>query len=67
MPRPFNRTRSYLRDAEALGRLRTALSLESTLDPALVNSAYGQIDALVKVLVEISGQVSAVKNATTSE
>jgi len=56
MARPIMRrnVQSYKRDIESLGRLRTAMLMDHTLDWTMVQKAVKDIDQLVRRLIELS-------------
>lgn len=63
MARPVKRrnVKSYQRDIEALGRLRTALVMDSSLDWTLVKSTIENIDSLMRSLRDLSANATAEK------
>ena len=58
MPRPIKKrtAKSYHRDIEALGRLRTAIKLDLAIDHQLQVKAASDIDTLTETLSRILQQ-----------
>jgi len=59
MSRPIKRrnVKSYSRDIESLGRLRTAIIMDTTLDWTNASEAVEQIDRLVKCMVKLHSSI----------
>lgn len=59
MSRPIKKrnVKSYTRDIESLGRLRTAIMMDQSLDWAHANKSIQQIDKLIASLIELSNSV----------
>ena len=55
MPRPIKKrtAKSYRRDVEALGRLRTAIQVDLDIDRDLQTNAITEIDTLITTLAAI--------------
>jgi len=65
MSRPIKRRRveNYNRDVEALGRLRTAIMQDTSLDATAINDAITDIDRLMKSLITLSNSIKIQKSA----
>jgi hypothetical protein len=59
MSRPIKKrtAKSYARDIEALGRLRTAILMDSSIDAVAMGKAMVQLDKLVGALIELNSSV----------
>lgn len=56
MSRPIKKrtAKTYARDIETLGRLRTAILMDNSIQPAAMGKAIIQLDNLVKALIELT-------------
>jgi hypothetical protein len=56
MSRPIKKrtAKSYARDIEALGRLRTAILMDNSIDAVAMGRAMVQLDKLVSALIELN-------------
>ena len=59
MSRPIKirKVKSYARDIESLGRLRTAIQMDGSLDGRAVTRAMQKIDETIRCLIELSNSV----------
>ena len=46
--------KSYTRDIETLGRLRTAILMDKSVDAVLAGDAIAKLDQLVKALIPLT-------------
>jgi len=65
MARPVKQRndKSYLREIEQLGRLRTALLMDTSIEYARCNDTVKQIDKLISQLIEIKNSLLEKKSA----
>lgn len=59
MSRPIKRrtAKTYKHDIESLGRLRTAILMDNSINPTMMGTAIVQLDKLVNALIALSGDV----------
>ena len=65
MSRPIKKrtAKTYARDVESLGRLRTAILMDNSLDAVARGKAVVQLDKLVNELVGLSNSVQHLNTA----